>query len=68
MTNDNDNDMALTALLKAAEMDASLPTELLRKSFAIQRRHQFDREENREVSLQELKTLLDAMVEEEEQK
>ncbi len=64
----NDNDMALTALLKAAEMDASLPTELLRKSFAIQRRHQFDREENREVSLQELKTLLDAMVEEEEQK
>ena len=64
----NDNDMALTALLKAAEMDASLPTELLRKSFAIQRRHQFDREENREVSLQELKTLLDAIVEEEEQK
>ena len=64
----NDNDMALAALLKAAEMDASLPTELLRKSFAIQRRHQFDRDENREVSLQELKTLLDAMVEEEEQK
>jgi hypothetical protein len=64
----NDNDMALAALLKAAEMDASLPTELLRKSFAIQRRHQFDRDETREVSLQELKTLLDAMVEEEEQK
>jgi hypothetical protein len=64
----NDNDMALAALLKAAETDASLPTELLRKSFAIQRRHQFDREENREVSLQELKTLLDAMVEDEEQK
>ena len=64
----NDNDMALAALLKAAEMDTSLPTELLRKSFAIQRRHQFDRDETREVSLQELKTLLDAMVEEEEQK
>ncbi len=64
----NDNDMALAALLKAAEMDASLPTELLRKSFAIQRRHQFDRDETREVSLQELRTLLDAMVEEEEQK
>ncbi len=64
----NDNDMALAALLKAAEMDASLPTELLRKSFAIQRRHQFDRDETREVSLQELKNLLDAMVEEEEQK
>ena len=62
----NDNDMALAALLKAAETDASLPTELLRKSFAIQRRHQFDSEETREVSLQELKILLDAMVEEEE--
>ena len=64
----NDNDMALAALLKAAEMDTSLPTELLRKSFAIQRRHQFDRDETREVSLQEMRTLLDAMVEEEEQK
>ena len=64
----NDNDMALAVLLKAAEMDTSLPTELLRKSFAIQRRHQFDRDETREVSLQELRTLLDAMVEEEEQK
>ena len=63
-----DDDMALAALLKAAEMDVSLPTELLRKSFAIQRRHQFDSEETREVSLQELKILLDAMVEEEEQK
>ena len=61
-----DDDMALAALLKAAEMDVSLPTELLRKSFAIQRRHQFDSEETREVSLQELKILLDAMVEEEE--
>ena len=64
----NDNDMALAALMKAAEMDTSLPTELLRKSFAIQRRHQFDRDETREVSLQELRTLLDAMVEEGEQK
>jgi hypothetical protein len=62
----NDNDMALAALLKAAEVDASLSTELLRKSFAIQRRHQFDREDTREVSMQELKSLLDAMVDEEE--
>jgi hypothetical protein len=62
----NDNDMALAALLKAAEVDASLSTELLRKSFAIQHRHQFDREDTREVSMQELKSLLDAMVDEEE--
>lgn len=64
----NDNDMALAALLKAAEGDTSLSKELLCKSFAIQRRHQFDREETREVSMQEMKSLLDAMVEEEEPK
>lgn len=64
----NDNDMALAALLKAAEVDTSLSTELLCKSFAIQRRHQFDREDTREVSMQELKSLLDAMVDEEESK
>ena len=65
----DDNDMALEALLKAAaEVDPSLSTELLRKSFAIQRKHQFDREDSREMSLQELKSLLDFMVEEEASK
>ena len=63
MTNENEKDMALMALLKAAELDPTLPTELLHKSFAIQRRHQFDREETREISMQELKFLLEAMVE-----
>lgn len=64
----DDNDMALAALLKAAEAEAdpSLSIELLRKSFAIERRHQFDRDDTRELSLQELKSLLDAMVDEEE--
>jgi hypothetical protein len=62
----DENDMALAALLKAAaDVDASLSTELLRKSFAIQRRHQFDRDDTRAMSMQELKSLLDAMVEEE---
>lgn len=61
----DDNDMALAALLKAAaEADPHLSTELLRKSFAIQRRHQFDRDDTREISMQELKSLLDAMIEE----
>jgi hypothetical protein len=61
----DENDMALAALLKAAEeVDPLLSTELLRKSFAIQRRHQFDRDETREVSMQELKSLLDATTEE----
>jgi hypothetical protein len=62
----DDNDMALAALLKAAEADPSLSTDLLRKSFAIQRRHQFDRDDTREISMQELKTLLDTMVDQEE--
>jgi len=61
----DDNDMALAALLKAAaEIDPLLSTELLRKSFAIQRRHQFDRDDNREISMQELKSLLAATIEE----
>ena len=61
----DDNDMALEALLKAAaEVDPILSTELLRKSFAIQRRHQFDRADSRESSMQEMKSLLDMMIEE----
>jgi hypothetical protein len=61
----DDNDMAFAALLKAAEGEPTLSTELLRKSFAIQRRHQFDRDDTRQMSLQELKSLLDAMVDDE---
>jgi len=61
----DDNDMALAALLKAAaEVDPLLSTELLRKSFAIQRRHQFDRDDTREMSMQDLKSLLDVMIDE----
>jgi hypothetical protein len=59
----DENDMALAALLKAGELEPSLPTELLRKSYAIQRRHQFDRDDPREVSKvskQELLALLEA--------
>lgn len=63
----DDNDMALAALLKAAQdVDPSLSIELLRRSFNIQRRHQFDRDDTREVSMQELKSLLEAMVDEAE--
>ncbi|MCG3774148.1 MAG: hypothetical protein JW395_0965 [Nitrospira sp.] len=65
----DDNDMALAALHKAAaEVCPSFSTELLCKSFAIQRTHQFDREDSREMSMQELKSLLDFMVEEEASK
>jgi hypothetical protein len=61
----DDNDTALAALLKAAaEIDPTLSTELLRKSLAIQRMHQFDRDDTREMSMQKLKSLLDATIEE----
>lgn len=60
MTSDTEQDLALTALLAAArEVGASIPDDLLRKSYAIQRSHQFDREENRETSLQDLTKLVD---------
>lgn len=61
----NDSEMALAALLKAAQGETGVSTELLRKTFAIQSRHQFDRDETREASLLELKSLLDAVIDEE---
>lgn len=61
----DDNDMALVALLKAAEADPSISTELLRKSYAIERRHQFNRDDTRVLSMQELKSLLEAIVDQE---
>jgi len=60
------NNMALEALLKAAKMDPSVSKELIEKSFAIEKRHQFDRDDARDVSMQELKKLLNAMIEREE--
>jgi hypothetical protein len=60
MTQNTEQDLALVALLAAArELDAGLPDELLRKSYLIQRSHQFDREENRETSLQDLTKLVE---------
>lgn len=60
MTPDTEQDLALSALLAAAsELDAGIPDGFLRKSYAIQRSHQFDREENRETSLQDLTKLVD---------
>lgn len=61
MTQENEQeDMALKALLAvAAEIDAEFPQDLLRKTYAIQRNHQFDRDENREESLQDLRKLVD---------
>ena len=53
-------EMALTALLMAArESQTGLPEELIRKAYAIQRRHQFDREGERDASLQEMQRLVE---------
>ena len=61
----DDNDMALVALLNAVEADPAISTELLRKSYVIERRHQFDRDDTRELSMLELKSLLEAIIDQE---
>lgn len=63
MTQDSESDMALTALLAAThDNEPRIPEELVRNAYAIQRRHQFDREEHRDASLQELQNLVDEFI------
>lgn len=63
MIDDNAPDMALNALLMSArEIQAGLPEDLILKAYAIQRRHQFDREGEREASLQEMQRLVEEYV------
>jgi hypothetical protein len=53
-------DMALQALLLTAqESDVNLPEDLVRRAYAIQRRHQFDRDGEREGSLQDMLRLVE---------
>lgn len=62
----NENDLALNALLAAAnEMGAKLDLTLLKSSYEIQKKHQFDRDDYREVSMQELKNLIEAKIDSE---
>lgn len=64
MNNDVEMDMALAALLAVAQEEApELPTELVRKAFMIQKRHQFDREEQNSASVQDMQTLIENHVE-----
>jgi uncharacterized protein YebE (UPF0316 family) len=63
MTQEELPDMALQALLRVTkEIDIDLPEDLIRKAYAIQRRHQFDREDEREVSLQEMQRLVEEYI------
>lgn len=63
MTDEPETEMALAALLAIARTEApGLPEDLLRKAFAIQKRHQFDREEQSSASVQDMQSLIDAYV------
>ncbi len=64
MTTQEKYDHALTALLKTAESYRRGDlTDLLRKAYEIERRHQFDAEEQRDSSFQELQRLLESTIE-----
>ncbi len=63
MNSDSTPDMALNALLMTArESSTGLPEDLILKAYAIQLRHQFDREGEREASLQEMQRLVEEFV------
>lgn len=63
MINSDQPDMALQAILIVAkETDTGLPEDLILKAYSIQRRHQFDREGERDVSLQETQRLVEEYV------
>ncbi len=63
MNDELETEMALAALLAVALAEApELPQDLLRKAFAIQKRHQFDREEQSNASVQDMQSLIDAYV------
>lgn len=61
---EHEQDLVLEALFAAArELSTSLPKELIISSYEIQRSHQFDSEEKRETSLQELEKLVNGHLE-----
>lgn len=58
MTIENDQDMALTALLSAAkDVETRLPESFITASYAIQRRHQFNHDQT--ISLHDLEKLVE---------
>ena len=64
MNQDTDANMALAALRAAAkELGETLPEALIASAYAIQRRHQFDRQEHRASSMQDMQRLVDEFIE-----
>lgn len=58
MTTENDQDLALAALLAAAnDVETSLPESFITASYAIQRRHQFNQDQT--ISLHDLEKLVE---------
>lgn len=69
MTQTGNDDSALRALLSAAsEIGSMLTEDFIRQTYEIQKRHQFDKQENKQTSLQELDRLVKASLEEHEGK
>lgn len=63
MTTYEKEDIALTALLKTAQNHTDLGlNELLIKAYEIERRHQFDADEQRDSSIQEMQKLFEAFI------
>ena len=58
MTTENEQDLALTALLAAAkDIEMSLPESFIKASYAIQRHHQFNQDQT--ISLHYLEKLVE---------
>ena len=67
MITENEQDLALAALLGAAkDLEISLPESFIKASYAIQRRHQFNQDPT--ISLDDLEKLVEYYLSQEEAK
>jgi hypothetical protein len=63
MNGSEHEDVALLALLAVfREIETGVSEDLLRKAYAIQRQHQFDRDGERDASLQAMQKLVEDFV------
>lgn len=63
MNGNEHEDVALAALLAVfRELETGVSEDLLRKAYAIQRQHQFDRDGERDASLQAMQKLVEDFV------
>lgn len=63
MNGNEHDDVALAALMAVfRELETGVPETLLRRAYAIQRQHQFDRDGERDASLQAMQQLVEDYV------